>query len=110
MRRHFARKLHVEAADPVAQAVARADKARRRGDSRAEATALRQACLIDEGNAALWTRWGDSLARLSKHEEALQALRHALWLRERADDEARADVTRRLIACVLRRMPLSHAA
>lgn len=110
MRRHFARKLHVEAADPVALAVARADKARRKGDVRGETTALRQACLIDEGNAALWTRWGDALARQSKYDEALQALRHALWLRERADDQPRAGVTSRLIECVIRRMPLCAAA
>ncbi len=110
MRRPFARKLHIDSADPVAEAVARANKARRRGDVRAEACALRQACLIDEGNAALWTRWGDALVRLSKHDDALQAFRHALWLRERADDELRAEVTRRLLECVLRRMPAYAAA
>jgi hypothetical protein len=46
---------------------------------------------------------------MNRHEEALQALRHALWLRERCDDEARAYVTRQLIRCVDRRVPIYEA-
>jgi Flp pilus assembly protein TadD len=110
MRRRPARKLQSPTVDPVAGAVARANNARRKGDRRTEANALRQACLIDEYDAALWTRLGDALFRLAKHEEAVQALRHALWLRERNNDDRRARVTRKLIDCVSQGMPLIAAA
>lgn len=110
MRRRPPRKLQTSSHDPVAESVARANRARRKGDHRAQANALRQACLIDEYDAVLWTRLGDALFRLARHEESLQALRHALWLRERSGDEPRARVTRLLIACVECGMPLRVAA
>lgn len=110
MRRHPVRQFHSQPPNPAAQAVERANRARRREDSRGEMTALRQACLLDEWNAALWTRFGDALFRAGKHDEALKALRHALWLRERNDDRRRGRVTQRLIECVLNRMPLRAAA
>jgi len=110
MRRHPARKLQSPTVDPVAEAVARANRARRKGDLRGEVNALRQACLFDEFDASLWTRLGDALSRLSRHDDAMQALRHALWLRERNNDEPRARVTRRLIDRVSQGMPLGAAA
>ena len=110
MRRHPARKLQSSGADPVADAVARANRARRKRDVRGEANALRLACMMDEYNAVLWTRLGDALVRLAKPEQALQSLRHALWLRERSDDLRRAAVIRRLIECVGQGVPLSAAA
>jgi len=66
--------------------------------------------LIDEYDAVLWTRLGDALCRMSRHDDSLQAMRHALWLRERAGDERRARVTRQLIECIARGIPLSVAA
>ena len=110
MRRRTARKLSIQVADPVAQAAARASRARRKGDRRGEVIALRQACLIREYDAALWTRLGDALFRCSKPQEALQAFKHALWLRERAGDDARAIVTRRLVDCATTGLPLRAAA
>ncbi|MBI5536503.1 MAG: hypothetical protein HY898_27525 [Deltaproteobacteria bacterium] len=104
------RKLHLSASDPVADAVARANRARRKGDHRRESNALRLACSMEEFDAVLWTRLGDALLRSSKQHDALQALRHALWLRERSNDTPRAIVTRRLIESIEQGTQLSAAA
>jgi Flp pilus assembly protein TadD len=110
MRRRFPRKLQLAPADPLAEARGRAARAHRRGDDRGEVLALRRACSIEEYDAALWTRLGAALLRVCKHDEALQAFRHALWLRERHGDEGRARVTRQLVECALARVPLRAAA
>lgn len=110
MRRRFSRKFQVSATDPVAEALARVNTARRKQDVKAEVYWLHQACMMREFDAVLWTRLGDAFFRLSKHDEALQALRHALWLRVRARDVVRARVTRKLVECVLQGMPLRVAA
>jgi cytochrome c-type biogenesis protein CcmH/NrfG len=110
MKRHPARKLQTAAIDPIAEAVARANRARRKGDRRGEANGLRQACLMDEYDAVLWARLGDAQFRLGRHDDALQSLRHALWLRERENDPKRASVLRRLIDCAAQRVPFSAAA
>jgi hypothetical protein len=40
---------------------------------------------------------GAACAEMGKSEEALDAFRRAVWLRERCGDEVRAAVTRRLM-------------
>jgi len=59
--------------------------------------ALREACLVDESMAWLWTLYGAMLARAGRTEDARRALRHALWLRRTAGDTLRARTTQTLI-------------
>jgi Flp pilus assembly protein TadD len=83
--------------------VDRARRLRRKGESRKALVALREACLRDEENAAIWTLYGALLARAGKLDEARRALVHAHWLRKTCGDEPRMRVTARLIdeLCVL---------
>jgi hypothetical protein len=59
--------------------------------------ALREACYFRVSDARLWTLYAMSCVRAGRAQDGTQALRQALWLRERMRDEARAQVTRRLI-------------
>lgn len=68
--------------------------------------ALREACLRDETAAALWTMYGALLARARRRDDAMRALRHALWLRKSVHDDGRARTTQIL----LDRIELAHAA
>lgn len=87
--------------DPVEalerSAVARARRHLRRGELRKALTALREACLLDERDAARWTQYGALLARVGRSQDARAALRHALWLRRSSGDDARARVTAQII-------------
>jgi len=58
---------------------------------------LRDAAYGDRHDAALWTSYADQCRRAGKREQAVQALLHAIWLRERQDDPKRANVTRLLL-------------
>jgi Flp pilus assembly protein TadD len=75
----------------------RARRHRRRGEHRKAMLALREACFTSDSDARLWTLYAMSCARAGRSDEAAQALRQALWLRERCDDAPRARVTRALI-------------
>jgi Flp pilus assembly protein TadD len=59
--------------------------------------ALREACYSSDSDARLWTLYAMSCLRAGRARDGAQALRQALWLRERVRDDARAQVTRRLI-------------
>lgn len=97
MRRKPVQHLSNTPEDPVVRACARARKARRRGETRDEANALRLACALREGDATLWTLFGYALLRMGRVEEAMEAWGQALWLRERAGEELRARVMRQLL-------------
>ncbi len=75
--------------------------------------ALREACQHEKHSARLWTLYGVSCLRVRRVEDARRALGQALWLRERAKDEPRADVTRKLLEQIEHdsspRLPLSAA-
>jgi hypothetical protein len=76
------------------------DKARRlraRGELRKALVALREACLRDESDAALWTLYGALSARHGRDHDARRALRHALWLRKIDGDDARMGSTQALL-------------
>jgi hypothetical protein len=60
--------------------------------------ALREACLVDEYDAATWTLYGALLVHEGRLLDGRQALRHAVWLRRRAGDGARARSTEALLA------------
>jgi Flp pilus assembly protein TadD len=75
----------------------RAQKLRRRGELRRAAVSLREACALDERNAARWALLGDVLFRMGRKEEASAALKQSVYLRERAGERSKANVVRRLI-------------
>ncbi|MFT3770950.1 MAG: hypothetical protein QM820_36490 [Minicystis sp.] len=88
--------------DPVEALVARARRARRKGDDRGALVFLRRACALDEWRARTHTLLGAEAARQGLVEEAGRALHQARWLRARAGEKARADVTARLAAALVR--------
>lgn len=100
MRRRPARKLTTCPADPAEAACARARRARRRGVVREEVNALRLACSLREHDATLWTLLAFALQRMARTAEAVEALRQALWLRQRAGENARARVTHVLLVAM----------
>ncbi len=59
---------------------------------------LREECFAVESDAALWVHYGLSCLRARRRDEGFRALAQALWLRQRARDDARCRVMRDLIA------------
>jgi Flp pilus assembly protein TadD len=80
------------------QLVQKARKLRHRGETRKALQALREACLLDEQSAWLWTLYGYHLTCAHRLEEARQAFRQALWLRRSSGDERRLRSTQALVA------------
>jgi Flp pilus assembly protein TadD len=70
---------------------------KRRGDERRAMLALRECCFLSRDSARLWTLYGVFCWRARRPDDALAALRQALWLRERSHDELRAKVLRGLV-------------
>jgi Flp pilus assembly protein TadD len=79
------------------QQVRRARRFRRRGEHRQAMLALREACQRSNQCPRLWTLYAVACVRVRRVDDAKHALRQALWLRQRARDEGRAQVTLRLI-------------
>jgi Flp pilus assembly protein TadD len=76
---------------------ARALRLRRRGELRRACVAFREACALDEQNAARWIWFGDTLARLGKRDDAERAMKQALFLRQQSAENAKANVIRGLL-------------
>jgi Flp pilus assembly protein TadD len=76
---------------------ARAHRLRRKGELRRAAVTLREACALDERNPARWVQLGDVLYRMGKREEAADAMKQSVYLREQAGEKSKANVVRRLI-------------
>ena len=83
--------------DRARELTTRAHKLKRKGELRRAAVTLREACGLDEGNAARWVLFGDLLFRMGKRDEAARAMKQALYLREQNGEKAKASVIRRLI-------------
>ena len=89
--------------DRAEELTARAQKLRRKGELRRAAVMLREACALDERNAARWVALGDMLFRLGKKDEAAHAMKQSVFLRERAGEKPKANVVRRLILNLARK-------
>jgi len=74
----------------------RARRFARAGEYRKAAVALRQAAVL-AGDAASWVKLGSMLVRARRQGEALQALKHGLWLHRRAGAAGRARTVARLM-------------
>jgi Flp pilus assembly protein TadD len=90
--------------DRASDLTARALRLRRKGELRRAVVALREACALDEGNAARWVWLADTLGRAGKWAEAERALKQSLYLREQDGENAKANVVRSLL------LQLGHAA
>jgi len=66
---------------------------------------LREACHTGGQCPRLWTLYAVACVRVRRVDDAKQALRQALWLRQRAKDEPRAQVTQRLLQQLEARTP-----
>ena len=88
----------------AAELTARALRLRRKGDLRRAVVALREACALDEANAARWIWLADALGQLGKRDEAERALKQSLYLRQQGGEKAKANVVRTLL------LQLSRAA
>jgi Flp pilus assembly protein TadD len=87
-----------EPRQPAVTAVQRARRQAERGDERRAMLLLREACFAADSDPAMWVHYGLSCLQARRRDEGFRALAHALWLRERARDDARAQVMRDLIA------------
>lgn len=96
-RRKQAPRINTEELSAEQALVRRARRHRRRGEHRQAMLALRNACNHQMDDPTLWTQYAVACVRVRRFEDAERALGQALWLRQRARDEARARVTRQLI-------------
>jgi hypothetical protein len=58
---------------------------------------LREECFRASSDARLWALYAAQSWRMGRRDDACQALRQAIWLRERAHEERRAQVLRALL-------------
>lgn len=84
----------------VLERLAQARRRRSRGDHRRALVLMREACCLAAEDPVLWTLYGVQCWRGNRRDEARQAIRQALWLRERMGDERRAHVLRALLLAV----------
>jgi Flp pilus assembly protein TadD len=83
--------------NPIEDRLQRARRQRLRGDQRKALLLLREACCLSENDARLWTLYAVQCWRMGQRDTARTAMRHALWLRQRENDTARAHVVRGLL-------------
>jgi Flp pilus assembly protein TadD len=75
----------------------RARKFRQKGELKKALGVLREACVLDEDCAWLWSLYGALLVKHGRADEGRAALRHAIWLRRSAGDAARVRSTQRIV-------------
>ena len=83
--------------DPIEALIRRSKRLLRKGDPRGAVVLLQRACSMDEWRARTFTLLGALLSDVGKNGDAERALRHARWLRQRAGETSRAEVTMRLV-------------
>jgi Flp pilus assembly protein TadD len=62
---------------------------------------LREVCHRASNEARLWTLYAVQCVRVGRRNDAAEALKQAAWLRQRDRHDARARVTRALLANLL---------
>jgi Flp pilus assembly protein TadD len=96
--RSRSRPVDAHAEPRVVALVRRARRHTLRGESRQAMLAVREACLVVEDDARLWALYGAACRRARRHEDAKNAIRQAIYLRERERDARRAGSLERLLS------------
>jgi len=91
------RTLEPHAEPRVVTLVRRARRHTLRGEARQAMLAVREACFTSGTDARLWALYGAACRRARRHEDAKNAIRQAIFLRERERDELRAGALQRLL-------------
>ncbi|MFO0685769.1 MAG: hypothetical protein U0234_27170 [Sandaracinus sp.] len=81
---------------PAAILLRRARRLAKNGEHRKAALALRERAAITD-DPATWVMAGAMWARARKNDDAIAALRHGMWLHQRAGSPARAKVVARIL-------------
>lgn len=76
----------------------RAWRHRRRGEHRRAMLVLHEACCRESSSARLWTLYAVQAWRAGRRQDAEDALKQALWLRQRERAPEKTRVTRALLA------------
>jgi hypothetical protein len=71
-----------------------------RGEARQAMVALREACFASGQNPKLWALYGVQCWRVRRTQEAADALRQAIWFRQREPGDRRAAPLRALLAAL----------
>lgn len=95
--RSRSRPLPLEADSRLTTLLRRARRHTVRGEARHAMLAMREACFSCETDARLWALYGAACRRASRHDEAKNAIRQAIWLRERERDDRRRSSLERLL-------------
>jgi Flp pilus assembly protein TadD len=83
---------------PIAAArLAQALRRRAEGEHRRATVLMREACCLAPEDPCIWTHYGVQCWRTNRRDEARQALRQAIWLRQRRQEHRRAHVLRALL-------------
>jgi Flp pilus assembly protein TadD len=96
MRRHRPEQ-NTEDGTPEELLLRRARRHTRKGDARKAMLAVKEACFLAPGDARLWALYAFHCWKLRRLSEASDALRQAIFLREQAREERKADVLRGLL-------------
>jgi Flp pilus assembly protein TadD len=75
----------------------RARRHERRGQARKAVIAARQACYEEQTDPRLWALYGAYCWKAGRLEEACDAIRQAIWYRQRARDARRAAALKKLL-------------
>lgn len=94
----MAKHKHIQIEETVGDALmSRARRLRWKGELRRALVVLREACMREEHDAARWTLYGALSIEAGRDDDGVKALRHAMWLRQRAGDVPRLRSTRALL-------------
>jgi Flp pilus assembly protein TadD len=100
MRRNRPEQQTEDAGTPEELLLRRAKRHARRGEGRKAMLAVKEACFLAQKDARLWALYAYHCWNQRRTEEAADAMRQAIYLRERAREDRRADVLR----CLLEKM------
>lgn len=76
----------------------RARRHARHGEARKALLAAREACYLVQGDARLWAIYGSYCWKAGRISEACDAIRQAIWYRQRNRDTSRAAALKNLLA------------
>lgn len=97
MRRHRAEQQTDDVGTPEELLLRRAKRHARRGEGRKAMLAVKEACFLAPKDARLWALYAYHCWNQRRTQEAADAMRQAIYLRERARDVRRAEVLRGLL-------------